>query len=61
MAFVRVKAPDGAKFSIDEVAAKSMGVTVLSEPAVDINGRPLDFEPAPESPAAVVKPINKEN
>lgn len=44
MAFVRVKGPDGAEFTVDEVAAKSMGsdVSVLSsKDAVDASGRPL--------------------
>lgn len=48
MAFVRVKGPDGAEFSIDERAVKGMGsdVTVLKDkPAVDGNGRPLPFKP----------------
>lgn len=45
MAFVRAKGPDGAEFTIDERAAKSMGVTVLDKPAVDANGRPLPFKP----------------
>ena len=47
MAFVRVKAPDGAEFSIDEAAVEGMGVTVLDKkPAVDYSGRPLAFKPA---------------
>lgn len=48
MAFVRAKGPDGAEFTVDERAVKSMGdkVTVLKDkPAVDINGRPLPFKP----------------
>lgn len=45
MAFVRVKGPDGAQFSVDERAVKGMGVTVLNKPAVDRNGRPLPAKP----------------
>ena len=48
MAFVRCKGPDGAEFTIDERAAKSMGdkVTVLKDkPAVDGNGRPMPAKP----------------
>ncbi len=42
MAFVRCKGPDGAEFTVDEVTAQSMGVTVLNtKDAVDVNGRPL--------------------
>lgn len=46
MAFVRVKGPDGSKFTVDEVTAESMGLAALDEPAVDINGRPLPVKPA---------------
>lgn len=49
MAFVRCKGPDGAEFTVDEAAAKSMGdeVAVLEDkPAVDVNGRPLPPKPA---------------
>jgi hypothetical protein len=61
MGFVRVKAPDGAEFTIDEGAVKGMGVSVLSKDAVDINGRPLAAKPAttkdgkPKSAAAEKK------
>lgn len=46
MAFVRVKGPDGAEFTIDEGVVGSMGVKVLDKPAVDVNGRPLPWKPA---------------
>lgn len=45
MAFVRVKGPDGAEFTIDERAVKGAGVTVLNKPAVDANGRALAYKP----------------
>ena len=46
MAFVRVKGPDGAEFTIDERAVKGMDVTVLKDKsAVDRNGRPLAYKP----------------
>lgn len=45
MAFVRVKGPDGAEFSVDERAVKGMGVTVLDKPATDRNGRTLPAKP----------------
>ena len=45
MAFVRVKGPDGAEFTIDERAVKGMGVTVLDKPGTDRNGRPLAYKP----------------
>ena len=43
MAFVRVKGPDGAEFTVDEGAVPGMGptVSVLDKEAVDGNGRPL--------------------
>lgn len=43
MGFVRCKGPDGAEFTVHEVAAAAMGgeVKVLDKPAVDVNGRPL--------------------
>ena len=43
MAFVRCKDPrSGDEFTVDEVTARSMGVTVLDKKdAVDVNGRPL--------------------
>lgn len=46
MAFVRVKGPDGSEFTVDEVAAESMGLTALDKAAVDINGRPLPVKPS---------------
>ena len=47
MAFVRVKGPDGAEFTIDEVSVDRMGVTVLKDKdAVDYNGRVLAPKPA---------------
>jgi hypothetical protein len=46
MGFVRCKGPDGAEFTIDEAAAKRMGVKVLDKPAVDRSGRPLPAKPA---------------
>ena len=63
MAFVRVKGPDGAEFSIDEEAVPGMGdaVSVLEDkPAVDASGRPLEFKPATDKagkpkPAASTK------
>jgi hypothetical protein len=65
MAFVRVKGPDGAEFTIDERAVKGMGVTVLSKDAVDINGRPLPTKPhtdkAGQPKASAPKNDNKES
>lgn len=47
MAFVRVKGPDGAEFTIDERAVKTLGVSVLKDkPAVDRNGRALPAKPS---------------
>ena len=46
MGFVRAKGPDGAEFTIDENAARRMGVDILGKPAVDANNRPLPFKPA---------------
>lgn len=45
MAFVRVKGPDGAEFSIDEGVAESMGTVLKDKPAVDDSGRPLPWKP----------------
>lgn len=42
MAFVRVKGPDGAEFTVDEGAVKALEVSVLKDKdAVDVNGQPL--------------------
>lgn len=42
MAFVRVKGPDGAEFTIDEGAVEALGASVLKgKDAVDVNGQPL--------------------
>lgn len=49
MAFVRVKGPDGAEFTVAETAAASMGLPPLNKPAVDVNGRPL----APKHPTTL--------
>lgn len=46
MAFVRVKGPDGAEFSIDEGVAAEMGTVLKDKPAVDGDGRVLPFKPA---------------
>jgi hypothetical protein len=52
MAFVRAEAPDGSRFTIDEGAVETLGSKVLEGvPALDVNDRPLPFEPAP-APAA---------
>jgi hypothetical protein len=49
MAFVRAEAPDGSRFTIDEGAVETLGSKVLKgTDAVDVNGRPLPPEPAPE-------------
>lgn len=49
MAFVRAEGPDGSKFTVDEGAVETLGARVLkSEEAVDRNGRPRAFEPAPD-------------
>ncbi len=49
MAFVRAEGPDGSKFTIDEGAVETLGAKLLkSEDAVDINGRPLPPESAPD-------------
>lgn len=65
MAFVRVKGPDGSEFTTDERAVKGMGVTVLSKPAVDVNGRPLPAKPhtdkAGQPKASAPKNDNKES
>lgn len=48
MGFVRAKGPDGAEFTIDEGAVKTLSATVIKDAdAVDVNGRPLPFEAAP--------------
>lgn len=46
VAFKRFKSPDGAEFTADEVAGKSMGLEPLDKPAVDRNGRPLAVKPS---------------
>ena len=52
MAFVRAEGPDGSKFTVDEGAVETLGAKLLpDEEAVDVNGRPIAFEPAP-APAA---------
>lgn len=49
MAFVRAEAPDGSRFTIDEGAVETLGSKVLKGvDAVDVNGRPLPPESAPE-------------
>ena len=59
MAFVRAEGPDGSKFTIDEGAVETLGAKLLkNEDAVDVNGRPLPFESAPEKggkPASTTK------